>query len=69
MRGDFVKFYVIPNMTRENTYSVTTKLLKEIKKLNCEAFMESSLEQYFGKEDFIKPCKDQGLVFAASTSL
>ena len=62
MRGDFVKFYVIPNMTRENAYSVTVKLLKEIKKLNCEAFMESSLEQHFAKEDFITYCEDGSVI-------
>ncbi len=42
-----MKFFIIPNMTRENTLSVTTKLLKEIENLDCISYMDSSLETEF----------------------
>lgn len=46
-----MKFYVIPNMTRANTYNVTDKLLSEISKLNCYAFLDSSMSDIFRDRD------------------
>ena len=46
-----MKFYVIPNMTRANTYNVTDKLLLEISKLNCYAFLDSSMSDIFRDRD------------------
>ena len=40
-------------MTRENTFSVTSDLLSEIKKLNCTAVMEADLRETFGDDDYI----------------
>lgn len=57
-----MKFYVIPNMTRANTLSVTTKLLAEIQKLNCQTFMDSSLKDCFGSSDFITYCDDESVI-------
>ncbi len=45
-----MKFFIIPNMTRENAYSVTSNLLNEIFALNCQVFMDSSFKEYFGDE-------------------
>ena len=44
---------MIPNMTRENAFSVTVRLLEEIKKLKCVALMENSLQNTFGATDYI----------------
>lgn len=46
-----MKFYIIPNMTRANTYNVTDKLLSEISKLNCFAFIDNSLADVFGDRE------------------
>lgn len=46
-----MKFYIIPNMTRANTYNVTEALLSEISKLNCSAFLDSSLKDIFRERD------------------
>ncbi len=43
-----MKFYIIPNMTRTNTYDVTCKLLDEINAYSCVAYMDKSLESHFG---------------------
>lgn len=48
-----MKFFIIPNMTRENARSVTSKLIKELFSLDCEIFMESSLENQFSDYDRI----------------
>lgn len=59
-----MKFYIIPNMTRANTYDVTDKLLSEISKLNCCAFLDSSMCDIFGDRDSVtytddeKVCRD-----------
>ncbi len=42
-----MKFYIIPNMTRENTFSVTVEVLKKIKTLNCTAYMSDDLSGVF----------------------
>lgn len=42
-----MKFYIIPNMTRENTYSVTVGLLEKINELNCTAYMSCDLKGIF----------------------
>ncbi len=44
-----MKFYVIPNMTRANTFAVTTELLKNIVDLGCVAILSPDLESIFGK--------------------
>ena len=38
-------------MTRANTYNVTDKLLSEISKLNCYAFLDSSMSDIFRDRD------------------
>ena len=45
-----MKFYIIPNMTRENTFSVTVELLKKLEELNCTAFMSDSLKDVFNND-------------------
>ena len=44
-----MKFFIIPNMTRENAPSVTTNVIKELCTLGCQVFMDSSLETVFGE--------------------
>ncbi len=46
-----MKFYIIPNMTRSNTFEVTSNILEEINKLGCIALMDSALETHFGARD------------------
>ena len=62
-----MKFYIIPNMTRENTFKVTTALLSEIKKINCTALMDISLQEIFGTDDAIKYCAEESDI--ASTDM
>ncbi len=45
--SDIMKFFIIPNMTRENAFSVTSNAIKELLKLNSEVFMDSSLKESF----------------------
>lgn len=56
-----MQFYVIPNMTRVNTFGVTSKLLEEINKLGCTACLESGLKSHFGER--------AGVVYADSTDV
>ncbi len=49
-----MRFYIIPNMTRENTFNVTSALLNEIKKLECEAMMSDTLRSSFSHFDFLE---------------
>ena len=49
-------------MTRENAFSVTVRLLQEIKKLNCAVFMAECLEEAFGENDIISYCGDQDAI-------
>lgn len=42
-----MKFFIIPNMTRENAFSVTARLLEKIQALSCYSFMDLSLETSF----------------------
>ena len=42
-----MKFFIIPNMTRENAKSVTTATINELLKLGCDVLMDLSLEQAF----------------------
>ena len=44
-----MKFFIIPNMTRENALSVTTATIEELFKINCQVLMDSSLMNAFGK--------------------
>lgn len=44
-----MKFYIIPNMTRTNTFSVTSELLEELRELKCTVFLDESLKNYFGE--------------------
>ena len=60
-----MKFYIIPNMTRENTFKVTTALLSEIKKINRTALMDISLQKIFGAEDNIKYCAEESDIASA----
>lgn len=46
-----MKFYIIPNMTRANTFGVTDRLLTEIANQNCFAYLDSSLRDTFGERD------------------
>lgn len=43
-----MKFFIIPNMTRENAHSVTSRVVKELLALNCQIFMDKALEEQFG---------------------
>lgn len=44
-----MKFFIIPNMTRENAYSITTATIKELSKLNCEVLMDATLKNTFNE--------------------
>ncbi len=44
-----MKFFIIPNMTRENAFSVTNSLIKELFARNCEVFMDESLKAPFSQ--------------------
>ena len=54
-----MNFYVIPNMTRANTLDVTTRLLTEINRLNCKAFLDKALKDSFGEADYITYCDSE----------
>ena len=43
-----MKFYVIPNMTRKNAFSVTCNLLENLFNLGCTAYLDVSLGECFG---------------------
>ncbi len=43
-----MKFFIIPNMTRENAFSVTISLIKEFFALDCQVLMDLSLKDVFG---------------------
>lgn len=60
-----MKFYIIPNMTRENTFKVTTELLSEIKKINCTALMENCQQAYFGDDEIITYCASEDEIACA----
>ncbi len=62
-----MKFYIIPNMTRENTFKVTMALLSEIKKINCTAFMNAGLQSYFGENEAVTYCTNESDI--ASTDM
>lgn len=59
-----LKFAVIPNMTRKNAFDVTSRVLAELKKLGCAAYMESALSlqfadsgaEFFGEAEAIEKC-------------
>lgn len=44
-----MKFFIIPNMTRENAHAVTNSLVKEIFALGCQIMMDEALEVFFGE--------------------
>ena len=44
-----MKFFIIPNMTRENALSVTTATIKELLGLNCDVLMDKTLEDTFSE--------------------
>lgn len=48
-----MKFFIIPNMTRENALSVTTATIKELFKLGCDVLMDASLENVFSESEGI----------------
>lgn len=47
-------FAVIPNLTRENAYSVTCEFLKEAERLNCTSVIDSTNKEVFKEFDFVK---------------
>ena len=53
-----MKFYVIPNMTRANTFAVTSELLDKINELGCGAVLSEEFEGTFGKRDNVIYLKD-----------
>ena len=57
-----MNFYVIPNMTRKNAFSVTVDLLTEIKRLNCKACLDIMFESYFGEKDCIEYVSDESAI-------
>ena len=44
-----MKFFIIPNMTRENAHSVTSSVIKELLSLGCSISMEKSLQSQFSE--------------------
>ena len=44
-----MKFFIIPNMTRENAHSVTSGVVKELLSLGCRVSMEQSLQGLFSE--------------------
>ncbi len=46
-------------MTRENTFNVTSELLKEMGKLNCEAVVSEEFKEQFDEFPFVKFSKTQ----------
>ncbi len=61
-----MKFFIIPNMTRENAFSVTNNLIKELLALDCDILMDENLKEQFsccssvsfGKQDVILKSAD-----------
>ncbi len=49
-------------MTRENTYSVTSRILNEINKLECEVLMSKELHGQFENFDYINYCENEGCI-------
>ena len=49
-----MNFYIIPNMTRKNAFSVTCKLLENIRELDCKAFFDVAFEDSFGNNEFVE---------------
>ncbi len=47
-------FYLIPNMTRENTLPVTQSLLEQLSYTNSKVYIDKTLEDFFGNSDFIE---------------
>ena len=43
-----MNFFIIPNMTRKNSFSVTNSLLNKLEELNCGVFFETEQKKYFG---------------------
>ena len=39
-----MKFYVIPNMTRANTFTVTSELLEKMHELGCTVYLDETLK-------------------------
>ncbi len=54
-----MKFYIIPNMTRENAFNVTTALLNELNSLKCRVFMPVTLSENFGSFSFVAFSDDE----------
>lgn len=48
-----MKFFIIPNMTRENAPSVTNSLIKELLALNCDVYMDKSIEKHFSEYETV----------------
>ncbi|MBQ8183527.1 MAG: NAD(+)/NADH kinase [Clostridia bacterium] len=46
-----MNFYVLPNMTRANTFSVTSDVLNKIQELNCTAYLSEEHRSVFGDKD------------------
>ncbi len=46
-----MNFYVIPNMTRANTFAVTSEVLNKINSLGCVACLSDEFESVFGTKD------------------
>lgn len=53
-----MKFYVIPNMTRANTFVVTSQLLDKIRELGCVAVLSDDLKDSFGERYGVSYLKD-----------
>ena len=57
-----MKFYIIPNMTRKNAFSVTVDLLDEINRLNCTACFDGEFEECFGKRNFVEYVSNESAI-------
>ena len=51
LTGELMKFYVIPNMTRSNAFSVTEALLDRLMELGCSAILGEEYKADFGSRE------------------
>ncbi len=57
-----MKFFIIPNMTRENAPAVTARLIEKIGELSCKCFLEKQFSSCFGGFPFVTYCDNFDLI-------
>lgn len=57
-----MRFFIIPNMTRTNAYSVTIATINELLKLKCNVCMDFSLEKDFSECEEVSFGKRESLI-------